>query len=130
MQIPNFIGLILGLAQVIVYLIYKKKPVSAKGPAVTLGLGKAEMVKVMAKEAFHYEEAQLKDGAVKAVEKALKRVKSLPEPMMNHQHTIRKVLKTLSFGTDRTNQPHEDDADLEIGVDAEKYHIPILPIKL
>lgn len=114
--IPNFIGLILGLAQITVYVIYKKNPVSAIGPAVSLGQGKAEMVSVMEKEGFHYEEAKLKDGVVKVVEKALKRVKSLPEPKLNHQHTIRKVLKTLSFGTDRTNQPDEDDVDLEIGV--------------
>ncbi len=129
-QIPNFIGMILGVAQIIIYVIYKKKKksLSTRGTTVTLGLGKTEMVNVMEMEAFHYEEAKLKDGAMNIVEKALKRGKSLPEPMLNHQHTIRKVLKTLSFEpndlppTASTNEPHEDDVDIEIGVDVEKYH--------
>lgn len=71
---------------------------------------------------------KLKDGAAKVVEKALKRVKSLPKPTLNRQHTIRRVLKALSFGSNNlpstawTNMPQEDDVvDVEIGVDAEEY---------
>ncbi|KAK7288460.1 hypothetical protein RIF29_01920 [Crotalaria pallida] len=42
-EIPNFIGLILGLAQIIVYVIYKMRPVSETRPAMILSLENAEM---------------------------------------------------------------------------------------
>lgn len=116
MQIPNLIGLILGSTQLTVYVVYKKKqPEATKGPRVGLSLGKG---------ASNYEEAQLKDETVKVVvvEKALKKVKSLPKPVLNHEHILK---KTLSFGVNNlpstfwSTKPQQED----VAVDAEEAQV-------
>ncbi|KAH1079202.1 hypothetical protein AAZX31_19G218200 [Glycine max] len=114
--IPNLIGLILGSTQLTVYVVYKKKqPEATKGPRVGLSLGKG---------ASNYEEAQLKDETVKVVvvEKALKKVKSLPKPVLNHEHILK---KTLSFGVNNlpstfwSTKPQQED----VAVDAEEAQV-------
>ncbi|KAG4913900.1 hypothetical protein JHK82_054482 [Glycine max] len=115
-MIPNLIGLILGSTQLTVYVVYKKKqPEATKGPRVGLSLGKG---------ASNYEEAQLKDETVKVVvvEKALKKVKSLPKPVLNHEHILK---KTLSFGVNNlpstfwSTKPQQED----VAVDAEEAQV-------
>lgn len=96
MQIPNLIGLILGSTQLTVYVVYKKKqPEATKGPRVGLSLGKG---------ASNYEEAQLKDETVKVVV-VLKKVKSLPKPVLNHEHMVPRILKTLFFKANNLPSP-------------------------
>ncbi|KAE9598143.1 putative SWEET sugar transporter [Lupinus albus] len=115
--IPSFIGLILGLAQITFYMIYKQKPISSNVPIIEI-------------ETFNYnKDAMLKDEAIQVVKKALKRVKSLPGPILDHRDTLQKLLKTLSFEPDNLSSStwinlrsyDEDDIGVEIGVDIEEY---------
>ncbi|KAH1259277.1 hypothetical protein GmHk_03G008788 [Glycine max] len=96
-HIPNLIGLKLGSTQLTVYVIYKKKPESTKGPTV----GKGDTVKM---GASNYEEARLKDETVKVVV-VLKKVKSLPKPVLNHEHMVPRILKTLFFKANNLPSP-------------------------
>ncbi|KAK7337732.1 hypothetical protein VNO77_18318 [Canavalia gladiata] len=121
--IPNLIGLILGLTQVIVYVIYKKRAECTMETTVATSPGKGDMMNVIEMGAYDNKEAKLKGRTVKIMEeKALKRVKSLPKPALNRQHTVPRVLKTLSFGTNTlpstfwNNKPPEANVDIEIGV--------------
>lgn len=108
------IGLKLGSTQLTVYVIYKKKPESTKGPTV----GKGDTVKM---GASNYEEARLKDETVKVVV-VLKKVKSLPKPVLNHEHILK---KTLSFGVNNlpstfwSTKPQQED----VAVDAEEAQV-------
>lgn len=127
MQIPNLIGLLLGTTQLTVYVIYKKRPESTKGPTVGLVLGNEDMLKVMEMGAYDYKEAHFKDEAGKVVKKGLKRVKSLPKSVLNHEHNVRSILKTHSFGPNNnmpstfwSTKPQQEDVDVEIGVDAKE----------
>ncbi|XP_027349538.1 bidirectional sugar transporter SWEET16-like [Abrus precatorius] len=110
--VPNLIGLILGSTQLTVYVIYKRKAECENGPTVDLGLVKENTVTVIKMGAYDYEEA------VKVDEKALKRVKSLPKPSLNGEHNVRRILKTLSFGSNTfwTIKPKGEDVDVENGV--------------
>ena len=115
-QIPNTIGLVLGLTQLIIYAIYKRKSTTEKGP---VGWAKEGELVVMEMGDSNDEEANLK--AVRG----LKKVKSLPKPSMDRQETMRRLLKTLSFGayslpSTFSNQDHND-ADVEMGADVETF---------
>lgn len=115
-QISNTFGLVLGLTQLIVHAIYKRKSITEKGP---VGLAKEGELMVMEMGDINDKEANLK--AVKG----LKKVKSLPKPSMGRQETMRRLLKTLSFGayslpSSYSNEDH-DDADVEMGADAETF---------
>ncbi|OIW13486.1 hypothetical protein TanjilG_01054 [Lupinus angustifolius] len=127
-MIPSFIGLILGSAQVTIYVIYKQKPISSNLPIMTLDLVESEMLNVIEIETFNSnKESKLKDGAIQVVKKALKRVKSLPGPLLNHKDTI--LLKTFSFEPNNLSSSiwtnlqssDEEDVGVEIGVDIEEY---------
>ncbi|MED6156438.1 hypothetical protein PIB30_014403 [Stylosanthes scabra] len=89
--IPNFVGLVLGSAQLTVYLMYKEK-----------ACGKGNMVSAMEMGAYECEEgaSKMKKNIKVTTDKGLKRVKSLPQPTtLNRQETIERVLKkALSFG--------------------------------
>ncbi|MED6120168.1 hypothetical protein PIB30_018374 [Stylosanthes scabra] len=100
--IPNFVGLVLGSAQLTVYLMYKEK---ARADS-----GKGNMVSAMEMGAYECEERGSKTNTnIKVTtDKGLKRVKSLPQPTLNRQQTIERVLKkALSFG--ENNDHHHDD---------------------
>ncbi|KAL4370219.1 hypothetical protein AHAS_Ahas06G0043900 [Arachis hypogaea] len=108
--IPNFVGLILGLAQITVYLRYKEK--------VRAASEKGNMVSAMEMGAYGYEceEKPSKTntngydgGAIKVAEKTLKKANSLPKPTLNREQTIERVLqKALSFGEYNDDHHHDD----------------------
>ncbi|XP_020959685.1 bidirectional sugar transporter SWEET17-like [Arachis ipaensis] len=108
--IPNLVGLLLGLAQITVYLMYKEKARATSG--------KRNMMNAMEIGAYGYEceEKPSKtntngyDGrAIKVTQKALKKTNSLPKPTLNREQTIERVLqKALSFG-EYNNDYHHDD---------------------
>ncbi|XP_020211697.1 bidirectional sugar transporter SWEET17 [Cajanus cajan] len=124
--IPNLIGLILGSTQLTIYAIYKKKSNSTKVPSVSLDLEKGDMLNVMKMEVHNSEDAKLNDEAIEVV---LKRVKSLPKPVLNRENTFRRILKTLSFGPNNlpstfcSAKPKHEDVDIQIGVEDQEDQV-------
>ncbi|XVF06015.1 hypothetical protein REPUB_Repub06bG0011700 [Reevesia pubescens] len=104
--VPNAIGFVLGSAQLILYVIYKNKSVSAKSAESMEEEGSAHLVKGGIE--MHSLEDDLKN-------RSLNKGKSLPKPHVNRQYSLQKILKTASSAPYELQSSFPHDSDVEDG---------------
>ncbi|XWS57484.1 hypothetical protein CRYUN_Cryun09bG0178200 [Craigia yunnanensis] len=85
--VPNAVGVVLGSAQLILYLIYKNKSASAKSTEAMEEEGAAHLVK------GGIEMLSLEDDLKN---RSLYKGKSLPKPHVIGQYSFKKIVKTIS----------------------------------
>ncbi|XP_030459966.1 bidirectional sugar transporter SWEET16-like isoform X1 [Syzygium oleosum] len=108
--VPNGIGFILGSAQLILYLIYKNKSTASKSEESTeeaeedrsahLVKGDVEMSSYEVED-----ENRLKN-------RTIAKGRSLPNPSVNRQHSLQKIMKTLSMSPYELHSHEEDEYDI------------------
>ncbi|XWS42365.1 hypothetical protein CRYUN_Cryun16bG0008300 [Craigia yunnanensis] len=100
--LPNAIGLVLGSAQLILYVVYKNKSVSSKSTEAMEEEGSAHLVKGGLE--MHSLEYDLKNPS-------LNKGKRLPKLHINRQFGLQKTMKTLSLTPYelQSSCPHESD---------------------
>ncbi|KAJ4827220.1 hypothetical protein Tsubulata_049040, partial [Turnera subulata] len=115
--VPNAIGFILGSAQLILYAIYKTKSISQKSTkSREEEEGSAHLVREGVEMGAyggggggggdHHNKDDVKN-------RSLGKGKSLPKPSISRQHSLQKLVKTLSFDLQQSSWARE--ADIEKG---------------
>ena len=101
---PNAVGFVLGSAQLILYLIYKNKSVSAKSTEAMEEEGSVHLVKGGIE--MHSLEEDLKN-------RSLNKGKSLPKSHVNRQDSFQKIIKAISLTSYelQSSWPHESDVE-------------------
>ncbi|GMY21777.1 bidirectional sugar transporter SWEET17-like [Fagus crenata] len=90
--VPNAIGFVLGLAQLIIYIIYKNKSILAKSMEKMEEEGSAHLVKVgIEMGALEDDEEANLNG------RSLHKGRSLPKPSVIRKDSFQKIFKTLSL---------------------------------
>ncbi|TXG65176.1 hypothetical protein EZV62_006451 [Acer yangbiense] len=97
--VPNSIGFVLGLAQLILYAIYKNKSKSTKSTDVMEEDGSAHLVKrSIEMRAYDHDDDVDDDGNKVMNDRILNKGTSLPKSSINRQYSLKKIIKTLSLG--------------------------------
>lgn len=87
LKVPNGIGFVLGLAQLILYGIYKNKSKSTKSTEMMEDEGSAQLVEMgMNGEDDHQKNRSIIKGL------------SLPKPTLDRQYSVKNILRSLSYG--------------------------------
>ncbi|KAK4852739.1 hypothetical protein QYF36_026654 [Acer negundo] len=97
--VPNSIGFVLGLAQLILYAMYKNKSKSTRSMDVMEEDGSTHLVKrSIEMRAYDHDDDVDDDGNKVMNDRILNKGTSLPKPSINRQYSLQKIVKTLSLG--------------------------------
>ncbi|KAK0598934.1 hypothetical protein LWI29_000852 [Acer saccharum] len=96
--VPNSIGFVLGLAQLILYGMCKNKSKSTKSTDVVEEDGSAHLVKRSTEMRAIDHDDDVDDGNKVMNDRILNKGTSLPKPSINRQFSLKNIVKTLSLG--------------------------------